>query len=524
MIGLNSLGAKTSKLIQTDIVVFAEVILGLPLSHHFGQVRWFNNSTKTINILRPGNKWGKSMAGGVKHAWHVCLKPLLPKTLTDDEWFEAKYETLNFGPGYEQAKEILRMCRDCIEGRILIPENYAKSTNPFTGEKYGNTNKSLLKGWFLTEDRADASMLPYLGFWNNAKLLGRSYDEMGKAFKMKAIAYASGDECADIENLWTFTNGTLLPRMVTVRNPQIDYYGTPQSGGTDYMTMIEMAEEDMKRPDYKTDGRWYVQKGSMYENVFLPKQTIQEIEAIADPQMREQIINGEYVEAGEKYFGYQRVQNAVDTKLRLLERGLPNRRYVTIVDFAGGESVWADYTVIMTIDYTEEPYKIVQFQRFKGGDVSIPMQYKLVEEVTMSFGGKGKLIIDSSALGGKNAMAFLSHLNPVSAEFGPHRGSTYKAEMLATLKIAFDGGQSPTRKRVLERNEEGEMVDRVKHWGVIRMPNLPVMINELQNYKLDDGKIRQDCVMTLAMGVHWIEMRRPKKQRKSAADFDLLGF
>jgi hypothetical protein len=442
--------------------------------------------------------------------------------LTDEEWLEAKYDTLNFGPGYEQAREILRMARDICEGRVMIPSKFQHEINPYTLEEYGSMNKSLLKGWFLEEDKSEATMLPSLKFWTNVNLLGRSYDQQGQAFKMKAIAYASGDECADIRDLWTFTNGTLLPRMVTVEHPQIDYYGTPQPEGTDYMVMIEMAEEDMKKPDYKENGMWYVQKGSMYDNVFLPKETIDAIIGPMDANMAQQVIEGEYVETGEKYYGFSRVQNMTDTSLKLIEQGEPNRKYMTAVDFAGGESIWADFTVILTVDYTEEPYKIVQFMRFKGGDVPIPMQYKQVEEICLAFGGKGKLIIDSSALGGKNAMAFLSHLNPVAAEFGPTKSSTLKANMLASLKIALDGGQSVDRKRVREKNEQGDYLDKVKDWGLIRSPLIPVLLNELQNYKTDDAHIRQDCVMTLAMVIHWIEMRRPKTQKKQAVDWDLL--
>ena len=499
-----------------------EAILGLPVHFHLGQVKWSLNSNKTINILRPGNKWGKSIFGGARHLRHACLKPLLPKGLTDEEWLMAKYDTLNFGPGYEQAREILRMARDICEGRIMIPEKFQNEVNPYTGDKYGSMNKSLLTGWFLTQDKSEAVQLPSLGFWTNVNLLGRSYDQMGQAFKMKALAYASGDECADIAELWTFTNGTLLPRMVTVSDPQIDYYGTPQPEGTDYMRMIEMAEEDMKRPDYKEMGMWYVQKGSMYDNVFLPEATIRQVESIADPNLREQIIRGEYVETGDKYFGFERIQNIIDTTLSLIEQGITGRRYITAVDFAGGESAWADFTVIMTIDYTQEPYKIIQFRRFKGGDIPIPMQYKLTEEICLAFGGKGTLIVDSSALGGKNAMAFLSHLSPISAEFGPSKSSTLKMDMLASLKIALDGGQSVTRKRQRDKNEQGDWVDKVEDWGLIRSPDIPVLINELQNYKIDDTHIRQDTVMTLAMLVHWLEMRRPKHQRKSAVEIDFL--
>jgi len=284
--------------------------------------------------------------------------------------------------------------------------------------------------------------------------------------------------------------------------------------------MIEMAEEDMAKPDYATRGLFYTQRGRMYENIFLQKSAIQEVERIADPIMREQIINGEYVEIGDKYFGFDRIQNAVDNELQLVEYGEPGRLYITSADFAGGESAWADYTVIMTVDYTKEPYTIVNFKRFKGGEVPIPMQYKIVEETVRAF--SSKLIIDSSALGGKNALAFLGHLNPISQEYGPTKTSTLKADMLAALKIALDGGQSDTRRREREI-VNGEWTEKKADWGLLRFPEISSLIHELQNYKVDDTKIRTDTVMALAMAVFYIERRRPRVIRKRAVDMDFLA-
>jgi hypothetical protein len=172
------------------------------------------------------------------------------------------------------------------------------------------------------------------------------------------------------------------------------------------------------------------------------------------------------------------------------------------------------------VDFTSEPYKLIGFRRFKGGDVSIPAQYQLVDEVTRAF--NSKLIIDSSALGGKNAMAFLGHLNPISQEFGPTRSSTLKMDMLASLKIALDGGQASELRRV-RKEVDGNWVDENENWGLLRIPNIPVLINELQNYKLDDSKIRQDCVMCLAMIIHWLEMRRPKMTVRRAVDVDFYA-
>jgi len=490
--------------VHNDPIEFSRIMLGIQL--HPGQVEWIKNSTKRINILRPGNRYGKTFIAAIKHIWHCMCKPRLDgKVLTNVEWLRVEYQVLNFGPTYELGRGALQMARDIVQGNILLP----------TGE----TNKSLLKDWAIIEDKSEAAQMPSMTFITGAKLLGRSYSEMGAAFKMKGLAYVAGDECADIDELWTFVNNTLLPRVVSF-NGTIDLVGTPQPEGHDYMRMIEMAEEDMRRKDYATRGMFYTQKGRMYENIYLQKSVVQEIERIADPVLREQIINGEYVEIGDKYFGFDRIQNAVDSTMTFMEYGEPDRLYITSADFAGGESVWADYTVILTIDYTKEPYIIVNFKRFKGGDVPIPMQYRLVEETVRAF--NSKLIIDSSALGGKNALAFLGHLNPISQEYGPTKSSTLKADMLATLKIALDGGQSDTRKRNREIID-GDWKDKQQDWGLLRFPNISSLITELQNYKVDDLKLRTDTVMALAMAVFYIERRRPKTIRKRAVDFDFLS-
>lgn len=516
-------------------IQFADLMLGIKL--HDAQINWIEKSKKRINILRPGNRFGKTFVAAVKHGWHVMCKPLLRgKVMTGEEWQRIEYNTLNFGPTYELGRGALQILRELFQGDMLIPVCPFCDTHRISKpdifscdecmatfkEPNWRTNKSLLKDWAIVDDRADAQVLPYLEFKTGARMLGRSMSEMGVAFKMRKLAFITGDECGDIPDLWLFTNNTLLMRVVDL-NGQIDLVGTPQPDGHDYMNMIEMAEEDMVKPDYKNVGMFYTQKGTTYQNITLPKGAIEEIERISDPIMREQIIRGEHVETGEKYFGFTRIQNSVDPKLQLIERAEPGRKYITGVDFAGGESAWADFTVIMTVDYTEEPYKLVYFNRFKGGDMPIPMQYMLVREITMAFGGKGRVIIDSSALGGKNAMAFLGDLNPISQEFGLTSNSTHKADMLATLKITFDGGQSDVRKRQLERNSDGDWVDLNSEWGLIKIPDIMVLKNELVNYKLDDKKIRTDSVMTLAMLIYWIERRRPKNIIRSAVNFDFLS-
>jgi hypothetical protein len=110
---------------------------------------------------------------------------------------------------------------------------------------------------------------------------------------------------------------------------------------------------------------------------------------------------------------------------------------------------------------------------------------------------------------------------PVSYSFT----AVQKAEMLATLKIAFDGGQNSKyrRDRVLKAGEVRVWEDTNPSWGLLKLPDVSVLISEIQNYKLDDDKIRTDSVMTLAMLIHYIEMRRPKVVRRSAVDMDFYN-
>jgi len=492
-----------SNKIREDPVFFAQKILGLPL--HPGQQVWFKESHRKINILRPGNRWGKTMSEAIKHIWECMTKPKLAgKVLSEREWLDQPYETLNFGPGYEQAREVPRLIKDIVEGKIMFPNHMH--------QEWGRTNRSQLKGWAIMEDRVDAQMLPSLMFITGAKLLIRSYSEMGAAFKAKSIAFISGDECADIAELWTFTNITLLPRLVSLGGV-LDFVGTPQPEGHDYLRIIEMAQDDMKNEG----NNFYTQKGTMYDNTFLDPVEIKKTEEIADPMLRKQIIEGEYVESGDKYFGFERISNAVDENMHWLERGVAGRDYFTSADFAGGKSVWADYTVILVIDYTEEPYRLVHFFRVQGNKMPIPMQYLKVEEIKEKF--PGKLIIDGSALGGKNASAFLRHLKPISIDIGGRA----KSEMLTSLKAAFDGGQSTKRRRKLTYHGN-EAIDENHNWGLLRMPSEDVVISELQNYRLDDKKIRNDIVVTLAQLVWWLELRRPKQthNRMYAYDFNAI--
>lgn len=479
-----------SQRVRDDIQFFAKSELGIDLTE--AQGIWVQNSTKLINILTPGNQWGKTLTEAIKHIYHaITKKTLTGRIASPEEWLKAEYETLNFGLTYEIAKPVKDYIAKIVEGELLVT----------TREGHSYFNDSKLKGWAIVENKDNP--LPQITWYNGSKTLFRSYDQMGASFKARRLAFVSGDECGDIPDLNTFVNGTLLPRVVAMRG-SIDLIGTPQADKSeDYQKMVQEAKDD-------PEDLYYYQGGSMYENSFIPKESIERIEKIADPELRKQIIYGEFVNTGEKFFAWDEIRNAIDIGHKLLEKGRGGK-YICSVDFSAAE----DYTVIMVVDYSSEPYHLVYHQRFKGKKVSIPMQYELVKDVRRRF--DARLIIDSSALGGKNALAQLGSENPISFDFTPKS----KAEMLSSLKIAFQGGQSEKFRRDLAE-DGGIQKDMNPEWGLIRIPEIPELIRELQNYRLDDENIKNDQVMTLGMAIHWIELRRPRKH-KSVIDIDLLA-
>jgi hypothetical protein len=164
---------------------------------------------------------------------------------------------------------------------------------------------------------------------------------------------------------------------------------------------------------------------------------------------------------------------------------------------------------------------MVHHKRFKGKDMPIPLQYELTRDIVRRF--PGRIIIDASGPGGKNAKAFLRDLHPIPFDAGSIGSDlTKKSEGLASLKTALDGGSSEEFRRISIVKEDGTVVDYNKHWGLIRTPDINELFAEMVNYQLEDKKIVTDQVMSVMMAVDWLMMRRPKNTHIRAVDMDLL--
>lgn len=507
---------------QRDIEVFAREALGIPL--HQGQIFWLDKSKKVVNVLKPGNQWGKTTIEAVKHVYEACCKPKMDRfNPTYDVWLRTMYRTLNFGKTYEVARGVQEAIVDMVEGQYLLPS--------------GDFNTSLLSGWAMKKIvEPGGSQMPKIVWFNRSETLIRSYDDLGSAFKRLKLAFVSGDECGDIPELNLFLTGTLIPRIAFMRG-SIDLVGTAQPRGIEYETLAESIEEEIKEVGVDEASRFIIsfntfpEFASVYANEFMPREAIADIEKVADPELRKQIIYGIHVNPGDKLYTFDECRQMFkddipyNAESGFSEAPQEEAFYVFSTDLAAS----TDETSCTCIKYNirtkkedgtfiQHPHKIVFHKAWKGNLYPLSLQYELIAEYFMMFKRvspvRTTFLYDAGSLGGKNAeQAFKAlHGKPF-----PPKGRSYaeiKAEMFGKIKEVLGRG------RKFRVGEKGELIDEDPEWGGIRASGeLKELRRQIETMSKDDKKLKNDQFSSLGMAIHYIEARAPKVSHAKAVTF-----
>lgn len=504
-----------------DVSVFAEQVLDVQL--HDGQKFWLKNSHRLINILKPANQWGKTTIVAIYHIWQAVTKPALGRFPIDYEtWLNTRYETLNFGKTYEVAKGVMELIEDITEGRYLKPD--------------GKFNNSMLKGWAITKiDRPPK--LPQILWYNGAISLIRSYDGLGESFKRKKLAYVSGDECGDIPELNLFVSGTLMPRVAFFQG-SIHLVGTSQSKGVEYEDLSDTAEKSLEE---NPDGDQYFiissntnpEMASVYQNVYMPAEHLKRIEATADPELKKQIIYGQYVDWSKHLYTWDEINQMFTDKYPynpetgFTEAPQKDGYYVFASDLAAAE----DETSLTCLRYNIKkssddngkveylPVRVVYHRAWKGKSFPLYLQYEMIKADYRKFKevspNRTHFIYDAGSLGGKNAGEAFRELNGLPF---PPKGRSYaeiKAEGFGKVKEIL------SRNRKFVVGEKGELVDLVRDWGGIKASqSLKELRRQLEVASKDDVKLKNDQFSSFMMAVHYIEARAPKQVHVRAVPFN----
>lgn len=502
-----------------DIIAFSQDVLGIPL--HEGQIYWLKNSTKPVNLLKPANQWGKTTVEAIKHIWHAATKPQLSRFPMDfQDKFRFIYRTLNFGKTYEIAKGVMEAILDITESRYLLPN--------------GSMNKSILTVGI--RQIFDAPKLPRIDWTNNSQTLIRSYDGLGESFKRLRLAFISGDECGDIPELRLFLNGTLLPRLFFMQG-SVDLVGTSQPKGIEYEEIAEEGESAMIRLGEKSD--YFVisaknnpDMATVYVNKFMPRERIEAIEAIADPELKKQIIYGQYVDYNKHLYTWEEINQMFqkdipyDPQTGFSELPVAGAYYVFAVDMAAGD----DETSLTCIRYRNKrvlrddtfialPHRIVFHKAWKGASIPLSLQYEMIKQYYKSYknasGSRTSFVYDAGSLGGKNTGEAFRELHGYPF---PPKGRSYgeiKGEGMGKVKEVLGRG------REFVFDEKGVMVDKNPDWGGVKASaDLKELRRQLEVSSMDDDKLKQDQYTSFMMALHFIEARAPRTIHQKAIDLN----
>lgn len=447
------------KRFSNDPIAFLNVLS--PKKPHPGQVTWLTKSVQPINVLVPGNRWGKSTVIAMKHIWKCTFR--IGQTPADRLSGEP-YETISVAMSADQAEIVFKEAKRLLMSKTLRPLVKEFRSSPF----------------------------PHIVFANGAVMHCRSAHDDGKYIDGHRYMYLSIDEAGWISNLRHLMTNVILMRLAG--GGEIDLIGTPK-GYNDLYFYFERGQRGV--PGY------YSQRGSIYDNPFLPEEDIKMRDALlasADPKVRRQVLEGEFVDFTGLAFTRDQRDNAFDPTLphhRLRQDG---HRYIVAWDL--GRTT--DFTVGIVLDITTRPWHLVSYTRLNR--VSWEEIYSTIGRVAKQYGCSYSTI-DAT---GPQGDVIEEELSKRGIMVYGYKSSSklLKTELINNLQTALDEGREAV-EFVMEKDENGNefpvpiLQEPGTGWGLLRLPCITQLMDEMGVYSLDDKDIPfTDSVMSLALATH----------------------
>lgn len=431
---------------------------------HNGQRDWLRKAFAPINVLVPGNRFGKSTVTSMRHLWFATTK-FIPRGRVLIETPEKPYQTISLAYSAEQARIVFEMTRSLALSETFRP---------------------------LVADIKE-SPYPRIELTNGSIIHVRGAHDGGKYVDGFEYRYISLDEAGYIDDLKSLVNGVLLMRLAG--GGILDLLGTPK--GISQQGLYWYATRALQGAP-----RYFGMRGSIYDNPFLPVDDLKMREAMimsSDPRLRQQVFYGDFVDFSGLAFSHDSRENMFRPGMRAHEDYLADHRYVQAWDLGRRD----DYTVGWTLDITTEPWRAVDFQRLN----KVPWEsiYDLIIAKAKEYDVDYPRI-DATGPGGDVVEEELyKRERPVE----PFRMTSQakKLDLINTMQIVMDWNRQQIDEMVVTDENGFEQVVPIMDppdpksdmWGLLRVPPIPVVIDEFGVYRLDDKKLRQDTVIALAM-------------------------
>jgi hypothetical protein len=461
---MNSLDLKALmnrwRTLSKDPSAFADAFLWS--GPHPGQRTWLDNSIFPINTLVPGNRWGKTYVIAMKHIHQNIFKRGLPP-MDAKRWMTEPYQTVSTAPSFDQAGLVYKAARQLLATEQMKPLVRKYRATPF----------------------------PTIEFWNGSIMHVRSLHDDARYVDGHGYRYLSVDEAGWIPNLRKLVDSVLLMRLAG--GGSIDFIGTPKGKNDLYWYFLQGTRG--------VDG-YYAQRGSIFDNPYLPKDDLElraRLLAGSDEKLKAQVLYGEFIDFEGLAFTSDQLENAFRPDLAVEVPPQPDRRYITAWDLGRTN----DFTVGVTLDITERPWTMVRYDRLN----KVPWEsiYALIGEVRAAYGCRWAYIDATGPQGDVIEEELLKRKIPVQAVKTNTKNA--KLALINGIQAAFDEGRRVQGETIV-MDHTGVMVTKPKleeplsgDWGLLRLPLIEQMRNELEIYQLDDKKLVQDSVFALGLAV-----------------------
>lgn len=511
---------------KTDPVFFAENLLDIKL--HDGQKYWLWMTTQTQldkafetglklslikdrkqfdeiltscdfkkNILVPSNRWGKTLVtSGVKHIWYNFYK--IGVRGSPSQIAMVRCATLNISPHSNQCQAGFDYILDILQSKFL-----------YTIDGESRRNQCKIE-WFYSSDSSQKRQISFkngtiyraipTGEDQAASLAGTSY------------LYISYDECAQSLHLKAELPAKIMSRLIDYGGP-MDLVSTPEVDKPSHQYFHHIAKLGLENKE-----GWFTMVGKITDNVFLSQKEVKKtLEAIktTDPAKYRQVKYGEFVTTGKKMFDSLLIERIWDSHVP--DNVLYQHQYLVTADW--GFSDTGDPTVFYVLDYTDllnenkpkhlRRIRIAYRESIHGGS---PFAVLARAKILQREWNGAKFLHDSTAMGGVIIRKMLQEMNMTDLMDFSAQGD--KSDMLFCLQLVLSAN------RQVEIDKEGKVKELNPDFGRLRGYHIPELEEQLGNYQynpekgISDKRLTQDDVMSLGMGIWWLERRFMKNTVK----------